>query len=392
MSTVTTNTLIIFGILLVFTILLLLLNKGRQLKIAFTIEAGGEKKIEIYATRKWREVDIKVDGVLACTLNRDELLSGYDLTLADGSVLTFRRPGSPLNMQHLIITHNGQPLSRVVTGYDNQAAISGAASIIFMVAVINLIVGIVSMLKPVDALAMFKFGWQNIAFGVVFLALGFFAQRRSGLAMGLFILLFGLDTLPVLILSLQTRHYFVILVFLMRLVIFFPVFLGLSELFRRKAKPLSIAFSVLGIVLAVIAMLGMCSVLTWSLTNLSVSVKQLIAKYPNLLPHPAIVEGTPIETTQVEQMGETCRLRIKESAEFVNILDLADNASGKMVDYLGVKDTALVLGKDGSSPGNEWWYVEVTRNGKASRGWIPDKWVVLGEGCAQVTVIATPVP
>ena len=90
MSTVTTPILIVSGLFAAFIILTLLFNKGRQLKITFTMDAGGQKRIEILASRKWNEVEVRVDGVQACIISKKELFSGYDLPLSDGSVLNIK--------------------------------------------------------------------------------------------------------------------------------------------------------------------------------------------------------------------------------------------------------------------------------------------------------------
>jgi hypothetical protein len=393
MSTITINSLIIFGLLVAFIILTLVFNKGRQLKITFTIDAGGEKRIELLASRKWNEVEVRVDGAQACIISKKELLYGYDLRLSDGSVLNIKRPRFFLDMRRLLITKNGLPISRSITGYDNQMAITNAAYLIYIVAMINLILGILAIFVKIEAFTQFNFGWLNIVFGLVFMVLGFFAQRKSVAAMILFIVIFGVDSLSYLFLSFQSGLYIIILIFLGRLVFLAPAFLALGEIFRRKMKTVSVLFNIAGAVLMTVAMVGMCGVLTWSISNVVTSWKDLTSKYPNILPHPAALTAT-LPSKLTVKTGGSCFLKIKDTAEFVNMRDKADNSSGKVVDYLDKNDVAVVLGRDNGSPGNEWWFIEVEHKGITRQGWVTGKWVKFenSANCSQVQQIATPYP
>lgn len=389
MSTVTTNVLIVVGILVAIFILTLIFNKGKQLKMIFTIDAGGEKRVEILASRKWNEIEVRVDGILACTISKKELLSGYDLQLSDGSVLNIKRPRFFLNMQRLLITRNGQPISHSITSYDNQMAVNNAAHLIYIIALVNLILGIISIFINMEAFSPFQFGWLNIIFGFVFMILGFFTQRKSVAAMILFIVIFGLDSLSFLLLLLQTGNYIIILVFLIRLVVLAPVFLGLGEVFRRKTKIVSTLFNITGAVLMIAALVGMCGVVTWAITNAVTAFKGISSSYP--------ISGKRINSVQatfgVGKNG-SCTLKIKDTAEAVNIRDAADSSTGKVVDYLGKGDLAEVLGKDGGATGNTWWFIEVVHGGSTVQGWVNNKWVEfeVSANCSRIKVIATPFP
>jgi hypothetical protein len=393
MSTVTTNIWIIFGLFVAFIILTLLLNRGRQLKITFTIDASGEKRIEILASRKWNEVEVRVDGTQVCIISKKELLSGYDLRLSDGSVLNIRRPRFFLDMRRLLITRNGLAISRSITGYDNQMAVTNAAYLIYIVALVNLILGVLSIFVKIDAFIPFNFGWLNVVYGLGFMVLGFFAQRKSVAAMILFIVIFGLDSFSFLLLSFQTGLYIIILIFLGRLVFLAPAFLALGEIFRRRTKTVSVLFNIAGAVLMIVAMVGMCGVLTWSISNLVTSWNDLTSKYPNILPHPAALSATLPSKALVKTDG-SCFLKIKDTAQYVNMRDKANNSAGKVIDYLDKNDVATVLGNDNGSSGNEWWYVEVVHKGITNQGWVTSKWVKLENSadCSLVHQIATPFP
>jgi hypothetical protein len=393
MGTVTTNTLIIFGVGAVILIISIIFWTKKQLHMAYTIEAGGEKRIEIVTNAKWRQTEIWFDGGLAATLTQKELSSGYDLPISDGSTLNFRLAKFNFQPHRLNITRNGQPIFKSITSYDNEMFIYNAAYMVCIVAIINIVIGIISIYIHIDAFAPFKFGWPNILFGGIFLVLGFFAKRRSVVALILFIIIFGADSFFAFIPGLRTGNFFIFLVFFMRLIFLAPAFLGLGEIFRRKAKAVSTLFNVAGAVLMIVAMVGCCAIVAWSISKLVTSVKQLTTDYPNLLPHPAAI-SRKLPTTLPVSVVSSCMLKIKDTAEFVNMRDRADNSSGKVVDYLDKNDVAVVLGSDNGSPGNEWWYVEVTHKGKTNQGWVTNKWVKFENtaDCSQVQKIATPYP
>ena len=393
MSTVAINSLIIFGVGAVILIISIIFWTRKQPHMAYTIEAGGEKRIEIFTSAKWRQTEIWFDGSLAATLSQKELSSGYDLPISDGSILNFKLAKFAFQPHRLQITRNGQPIYKTITSYDNAMFVNNAAYMVYIVAIINLVVGVISIFIDIDAFAPFKFGWSNIIFGAIFLVLGFFAQRRSFVALLLFILVFGVDSFFAFVSALRTGNYFLYLVFFMRLIFLAPAFLGLGEIFRRKTKAISTIFNVAGAVLMIVAMVGCCAFVVWSISKLVTSVKQLTTNYPNLLPHPAALSA-PLPSKSMVKTGGSCFLKIKDTAEFVNVRDRADNSSGKVVDYLDENDVAVVLGSDNGSPGNEWWFVEVTHKGTTNQGWVTGKWVEFENNvdCSQVQQIATSYP
>jgi hypothetical protein len=391
MSTVTVNILIISGVSAVIFIISIVFWARKQLHMVYNIEAGGEKRIEIVTNAKWRQTEIWFDGSRAATLPQKELSSGYDLPISDGSTLNFKLAKFAFQPHRLQITRNGEPIYKTITSYDNPMFINNAAYMVYIVAIINLAVGIVSVFTQIDAFSPFKFGWSNIIFGAIFLVLGFFAQRRTFVALILFIMIFGVDSFYAFVSALGTGNYFLFLIFFMRLIFLGPAFLGLGEIFRRKTKAVSTLFNVAGAILMIVALVGCCVFVAWSISKLATSVKQLTTDYPNLLPHPAALSASlPKKSTVLK--GDSCYLKIKDTAEFVNMRDKADNSTGKVVDYLDKNDVAVVLGNDSGSPGNEWWYVKVEHKGITNQGWVTGKWVKFEDdaNCLQVQQIATP--
>ena len=357
--------------------------------MAFSIDGGTEKRIEILTNAKWRKSEIRIDGNPAASLSKNELYAGYDIPLSDGSILNFKLAKHVLQPDRMQITKNGHPIAPLITSYDNQMMVNNAANTIYIVAFINLIVGIISLFVKIEAFALFKFGWMNVAIGLVFLLLAIFAQRKSFIAMLLFIIIFGIDSLSYVVLSLATGNYFVILVFLVRIVFLGPVFLGLGEIFRKKNKFISKIFSIIGAAAMVAAMLGMLAILAWAIMNVITTGKQLTPYFSR-----ASGKSATISAPLAVPSGGSCNLKIKDTAKSVNIRDKADSSTGKVVDYLSNSDVATVLGSDGGTAGNEWWLIEVLHDGKTVRGWVTGKWVDIenSASCSKLQSIATPTP
>jgi hypothetical protein len=64
---------------------------------------------------------------------------------------------------------------------------------VYFVAGLNLVLGFVSLLFNVEFLQQIGIGFGSIIFGLVFLVLGFFVQRKSAVALILTIVVFALD-------------------------------------------------------------------------------------------------------------------------------------------------------------------------------------------------------
>lgn len=64
---------------------------------------------------------------------------------------------------------------------------------VYFVAGLNIVLGLAAALFNVEFLQQIGIGFGSILFGLVFLALGFFVQRRSAAALILAIVVFALD-------------------------------------------------------------------------------------------------------------------------------------------------------------------------------------------------------
>lgn len=91
----------------------------------------------------------------------------------------------------LQVLRNGQPLPGSAS--DLQTKVKNAYTMVYFVAGLNLVLGLVSFLFNVGFLQQIGIGFGSTLFGLVFLALGFFVQRKSTTALILAIVIFALD-------------------------------------------------------------------------------------------------------------------------------------------------------------------------------------------------------
>lgn len=160
-------------------------------KQSFALEAGGEKRLEVSWKGLYKDVTVSLDGNLVGVIpNQKALSAGQEFLLTDGSTIKVQLV-SKLTSTELQILRNGQPLPG--SSSDPQTRFKTAYGIVYFVAGLNLVLGLVSFLFDVEFLQQVGIGFGSIIFGLAFLALGFFVQRKSSLALILAIVVFALD-------------------------------------------------------------------------------------------------------------------------------------------------------------------------------------------------------
>lgn len=91
---------------------------------------------------------------------------------------------------------------RKFTNYDPAKRLALSASSIYLVGGLNIVFGLIAYIFQVEFLQTLGFGILSAAIGFLFLALGFFTQRRSLFALILAVILFSLEGVSVLLLGL----------------------------------------------------------------------------------------------------------------------------------------------------------------------------------------------
>lgn len=159
---------------------------------SFAFEAGGEKRLDISWKGLYSNVEIWFDGRLIDTIYDSKKLSkGQEYHLNDGSTINVRLASKVFISPELQILRNGQPLPGSVS--DPQTKFKNAYGIVYFIAGLNIVLGLISFLFNVELLRQMGIGFGSILFGLVYLVLGFFVQRRSSVALVLAIIIFALD-------------------------------------------------------------------------------------------------------------------------------------------------------------------------------------------------------
>jgi len=160
-------------------------------KQSFALEAGGEKRLEISWKGMYKDVTVSLDGnSIGVIPNQKALSAGQEFRLVDGSTIKVQLVSKFMSTE-LQVLRNGQPIPGSAS--DPQTKVKNAYGMVYFVAGLNLVLGLVSFVFNVEFLQQIGIGFGSILFGLVFLALGFFVQRKSTVALILAIVIFALD-------------------------------------------------------------------------------------------------------------------------------------------------------------------------------------------------------
>ena len=159
---------------------------------SFALETGGPKRLVISWKGLWKNINVTLDGkVLGTIADQKELKAGRGFQLPDNSILQVQLVKKAMASE-LQVLRDGRPLP----GSDSDPAqrLSVAYGMIFFIAGLNIILGLIAVLGEVDFLTnQIGIDWTTIAFGLVFLLLGFLVRAGSIVALGVAVVLFILS-------------------------------------------------------------------------------------------------------------------------------------------------------------------------------------------------------
>jgi hypothetical protein len=167
-------------------------------KTKLALEAGGPQRLELSWGMSWKNFQITLDGQQVGTVagGQKELKEGVEFRLSDGSTLHIQLVQSAMNVE-LRVLRNGVPLPGSAS--DPAQRVKNAAYLLYFLAGLNTLLGVVAMVIVSDALEGMGIGIGNILFGAIVAALGFFTYRRSRVAPVLAIVLYVADSLYTLV-------------------------------------------------------------------------------------------------------------------------------------------------------------------------------------------------
>jgi lipopolysaccharide export LptBFGC system permease protein LptF len=184
----------------------------------------------------WKDVTVTADGgVLGVIPNQKALTAGQEFHLPDGATLKVQLVNKVISVE-LQVLRNGQPLPGSAS--DPQTRLKTAYGVVYFVAGLNLVLGILSVLFSVQLLREMGIGFGSIIFGLVFLILGFFVQRKSNVALILAIVILILDALLGLYLSVSRGYTPSIGGILVRIVLIIPMIQGVGAINQLKRQSL----------------------------------------------------------------------------------------------------------------------------------------------------------
>jgi hypothetical protein len=158
----------------------------------YALEENGHRRLKISWKGSWKNLSVRLDDDLIGTVStRKDLMAGQEFVLPDGSRLQLQLLSSHLTTD-LKILRDGRPIpgsTRMLTSRFQEAY-----GIVFLIAGLNLLLGIAAMLFPIEFLRQIA-GLPSIIFGLIYFVLGLFARRRSITALLMAIILFTVLTI-----------------------------------------------------------------------------------------------------------------------------------------------------------------------------------------------------
>jgi hypothetical protein len=166
-------------------------------KRTFPFDRGGMDRIIVSWKAFWKDVTVEFDGSRIGTIpGQKELQEGKTFELNDGSVLEIKlvRTWSSTSLQ---VLRDGKPLPG--SGSDPNAKLKQSYGILYLIGGLNLVLGLIALLFQVDLLLEIGMGIYTVIVGSVYLLLAFLVQRKSKIALGIAIGLYGIETILALI-------------------------------------------------------------------------------------------------------------------------------------------------------------------------------------------------
>jgi len=203
-------------------------------KQSFAFEAGGEKRLEVSWKGLFKDVNVSLDSQsIGVIPNQKALSAGQEFRLVDGSTIKIQLV-SKLWGNELHVLRNGQPLPG--SSADPHTRWKNAYWMVYFVAGLNLVLGLVSFLFSVEFLQQIGIGFGSIIFGLVFLVLAFFVQRKSTVALILAIIIFALDGVLGVVLAVSQGYTPGVGGIMARIIFLIPMAQGIGAMKALKLK------------------------------------------------------------------------------------------------------------------------------------------------------------
>lgn len=159
----------------------------------YAVERGAPKHLEIAWTKGFEEVTVSWEEVVIEELTRGDLDAAADVRLPEGTEIriTLKAASALGNAKRLAIHSDGKPLPGTLD--DPVEAAKQGGYILYAIAGLTALCGVVAMVTESEALASAGAGIFSLFAAGLFGVLGFFTMRGSRVALGLAIALYAFD-------------------------------------------------------------------------------------------------------------------------------------------------------------------------------------------------------
>jgi len=178
-------------------------------KRKFALERGGPKTLVVSWRRGWSDLAVELDGQRVLHVkDRAALGKGATAALPDGRGLRVALESSVLAAE-LDVRIDGRPVPGSVN--DPRKMIEDAATIVFVVAGVTFVLGVVAAAADVTFLQNLGLGWMAAGIGACLGLLGWLVrQKASATALAVAVGVLALDIVATIVVALNdgTRLYF----------------------------------------------------------------------------------------------------------------------------------------------------------------------------------------
>ncbi|GMU58718.1 MAG: hypothetical protein AMXMBFR34_04810 [Myxococcaceae bacterium] len=165
---------------------------------SFAFEPNGPKRLTLSWGAFWKNFTVSVDSNQVAALTPEEVKTGKDVRLPDGSTLRIHLK-TGFGNAGLELTRDGKPLPGAAN--DPQSMVKSAAYLLYFLAALNAVLGAAVVAFHVTALENMGLGVGNIILGFIFAVGGYFTMQRSMVALGLSIALYAIDGIAGLVMA-----------------------------------------------------------------------------------------------------------------------------------------------------------------------------------------------
>jgi hypothetical protein len=162
----------------------------------YSLNPGEAPRVELTWGVSWKNLRVSLDGKEIGTIpSAKELKAGQEFPLGDGTTLQVQLHQNFIAPE-LRVLRNGRPLPGSAS--DPAERVRVASQVVYFIAGLNIVVGLLVGMFHVDFLRIIGAGWPTFFTGVIYLVLGYFVQRRSFAALVAAVALFALDGIATL--------------------------------------------------------------------------------------------------------------------------------------------------------------------------------------------------